>query len=229
MSFHGMIVESSCYYYYYSRKNMASQIGTITKWDDERGFGFITPKNGRRSVFVHINDYSKKYQRPREGLTVIFSLSKDKRGRTCAVKVFPQKIENEFSKSDSQRLTSLIIGIVFICALIVLILLNKLPSITIIYYFVVSAVTFILYAIDKSAAQAGKWRTSESTLHLFSLIGGWPGAAVAQSFLRHKSKKVKFRVVYWVTVIINCGILVLLLTPEGARQLELILKDLNFG
>ncbi len=54
---------------------MPSKLGTITKWDDEKGFGFITPKSGGRSVFVHINDYDKKHQRPRQGLSVIYSLS----------------------------------------------------------------------------------------------------------------------------------------------------------
>ena len=90
-------------------------------------------------------------------------------------------------------------------------------------------VTFVIYATDKSAARSGGWRTRERTLHIFSLIGGWPGAAIAQSYLRHKSKKVKFRAVYWVTVIVNCGILVLLLTPEGAHQLEAIVKSINSG
>jgi uncharacterized membrane protein YsdA (DUF1294 family)/cold shock CspA family protein len=206
---------------------MTSKIGTITKWDDEKGFGFITPKSGGKQVFIHINDFNKKHQRPKEGLPVIFSLSKDKKGRLCASKVFPQNAEDEFSKADSQKLMALIISIIFICVLIALILLKKLPQSIMAIYFVASVITFILYATDKSAAQAGEWRTSESTLHLFSLVGGWPGAAIAQSFLRHKSKKIKFRVVYWITVIINCGILAWLLTPEGANQLEIILKDIK--
>jgi uncharacterized membrane protein YsdA (DUF1294 family) len=33
----------------------------------------------------------------------------------------------------------------------------------------------MIYAKDKRAAEWGKWRTSESTLHTVSLIGGWPG------------------------------------------------------
>ncbi len=126
-------------------------------------------------------------------------------------------------------ITALILGILFMCFLIGLILYKKLPSFLMIYYLAVSALTFVIYATDKSAARAGEWRTGERTLHIFSLIGGWPGAAIAQSFLRHKSKKVKFRAVYWVTVIVNCGILVLLLTPEGADQLEAIAKSINLG
>lgn len=70
---------------------------------------------------------------------------------------------------------------------------------------VLSLLTFIIYALDKSAAKNGAWRAEESTLHLLSLAGGWPGALIAQQKLRHKSKKQSFRSVFWVTVLLNCG------------------------
>jgi uncharacterized membrane protein YsdA (DUF1294 family) len=44
----------------------------------------------------------------------------------------------------------------------------------------------------------------EQTLHVFALLGGWPGALVAQRWLRHKSKKASFQVAFWVTVVVNC-------------------------
>lgn len=72
-----------------------------------------------------------------------------------------------------------------------------------------SLVTFIVYAMDKAAARAGRWRTSEATLHLFALAGGWPGALMAQRWLRHKSSKRQFRVVFWATVWLNLAGLVL--------------------
>jgi uncharacterized membrane protein YsdA (DUF1294 family) len=76
-----------------------------------------------------------------------------------------------------------------------------------------SLLTFIVYAMDKSAAEAGRWRTAESTLHLLALAGGWPGALLAQRWLRHKSAKRKFRVVFWATVLLNVTGLVLLGSP----------------
>jgi len=83
-----------------------------------------------------------------------------------------------------------------------------------------------MYSKDKSAAEWGTWRTSESTLHTLSLLGGWPGAALAQSFLRHKSKKVSFRITYWITVILNCGCLYWFITPKGGLWLRTIIKKL---
>ena len=60
----------------------------------------------------------------------------------------------------------------------------------------INLLTFVTYAMDKSAAQSGRWRTSEKHLHLLSLAGGWPGAWCAQQWLRHKSSKQEFRAVY---------------------------------
>ena len=71
---------------------------------------------------------------------------------------------------------------------------------------IVSLITYIVYAMDKSAAREKRWRTSENTLHVLFLIGGWPGALIAQEKLRHKSKKQSFRMIFWFMIFINIGI-----------------------
>lgn len=71
----------------------------------------------------------------------------------------------------------------------------------------INLLTFVTYAMDKSAAQSGRWRTPEKHLHLLSLAGGWPGAWCAQQWLRHKSSKQDFRAVYWATVVVHCAAL----------------------
>lgn len=72
---------------------------------------------------------------------------------------------------------------------------------------ILSLATFVVYARDKSAAENQRWRTKESTLHLLALLGGWPGAALAQKMLRHKSKKTAFLAVFWLTVFLNMAAL----------------------
>ncbi len=71
------------------------------------------------------------------------------------------------------------------------------------WYAAVSISTFAVYAIDKAAARRGAWRTSEQALLWLALVGGWPGALLAQQWLRHKSSKPRFRVVFWSTVALN--------------------------
>jgi uncharacterized membrane protein YsdA (DUF1294 family) len=90
-------------------------------------------------------------------------------------------------------------------------------------YLGASAVAFLAYALDKSAARHDRWRTQETTLHIFGLIGGWPGALAAQELLRHKSKKQSFQVVFWATVVANCSALGWLFSPSGSITLRSIL------
>jgi len=77
-----------------------------------------------------------------------------------------------------------------------------------IVYVVASIAAFVAYARDKSAARAGARRTPEASLHLLAIVGGWPGALVAQRVLHHKSRKVSFQLVFWATVLANCAALV---------------------
>lgn len=84
---------------------------------------------------------------------------------------------------------------------------GRLPSAVLWLYLGASAAAFIAYAHDKSAARNRHWRVPERTLHVLALVGGWPGAIAAQRFLRHKSKKPSFQVVFWTTVVLNSAAL----------------------
>ena len=107
-------------------------------------------------------------------------------------------------------------AMVFAALLSGAVLAGAMPVIVAIAYLGLSPVTFFAYALDKSAAEAGRWRTQESTLHLFGLAGGWPGALFAQQLLRHKSSKREFQAAFWITVMFNCAALVWLASSDGA-------------
>ena len=85
-----------------------------------------------------------------------------------------------------------------------------------------SLITFLIYAKDKLAARKDTWRTPEKTLHILSLLGGWPGALLAHRYLRHKSQKKAFRIVFWLTVFLHCLFLTLFLGMDGLNTLKTI-------
>jgi uncharacterized membrane protein YsdA (DUF1294 family) len=66
-----------------------------------------------------------------------------------------------------------------------------------------SVVAFFVYRSDKRSAQAGEWRVPEATLHFIALIGGWPGAFLAQRVFRHKTSKLSFQFVFWIVVLVH--------------------------
>ncbi|MBU1664826.1 MAG: DUF1294 domain-containing protein [Gammaproteobacteria bacterium] len=118
------------------------------------------------------------------------------------------------------RTFALALAAAFLTFVAVSTIADRVPVVVLGLYLVGSLIAYVTYAVDKSAARRGRWRTKESTLHLLSLVGGWPGALVAQYRLRHKSRKLSFRVVFWATVVLNCGALGWLFTPSGAHVLR---------
>ena len=156
---------------------------------------------------------------------VTYALSSDAKGRPCATKatLAGDRLPEKVKRSNDSLLV--IVAFFFLVIVGVSVLTAKMPPLVLALYMVASLLTFIMYAIDKSAAQKGAWRTQESTLHLLSLAGGWPGALVAQQKLRHKSKKQSFRSVFWLTVLLNCGVFIWLLTPTGADTLRALIAS----
>ncbi|RMT78615.1 DUF1294 domain-containing protein [Pseudomonas viridiflava] len=68
---------------------------------------------------------------------------------------------------------------------------------------VMSLLAFVLYRHDKLQAGQGGQRTPENVLHAVELLGGWPGALLAQQVFRHKTRKVSFQIVFWLIVLVH--------------------------
>jgi len=194
--------------------------GTITSWNDEKGFGFITPSAGGKQVFVHIKAFSNTNRRPEIDQLVTYALATDKQGRPCAATatLAGDRLPKRTPRTNGSL--SVIGAALFLAIVGISVFSAHIPSLILALYMVASLLTFIAYAADKSAARKGARRTPESTLHMLSLVGGWPGALLAQQRLRHKSKKQSFRSVFWVTAFLNCGAFVWLFTPTGVATLR---------
>jgi uncharacterized membrane protein YsdA (DUF1294 family) len=80
------------------------------------------------------------------------------------------------------------------------------PAGTLWIYAALSILLFVVYAIDKSAARNGRWRISERNLLFVGLLGGWPGAVLAQQVLRHKTRKASFQWAFWATATVNAAV-----------------------
>ena len=174
--------------------------GSLSAWNDERGFGRIEAVQGGEPVFVHISAWPRGMGRPHLGQMLTFELElgpKGKRARKVQLVASRRPAKRAEMAAPAQWGTASLFAIpAFVLVYSVVAALWTLPLWVAGFYLASSAATFAAYAADKSAASRGAWRTPESSLHMLALGGGWPGALLAQQLLRHKSTKQPFRKVF---------------------------------
>lgn len=191
--------------------------GIIKSWKSDKGFGFIQPNTGGKDIFIHIRDLKHKDYQPQEGDSVSFKIVADKDGKIRAydaaiqgVPISRQHPRNKPTRNTSQQRRVLDTGIgvlfvYFIAALpflfSVLMIIQRMDFLPFFIYALMSFLTFFVYAIDKTKAHKNLWRIPEQTMHLFELLGGWPGALITQRTIRHKNKKTSFQIIFWIIVI----------------------------
>ena len=77
----------------------------------------------------------------------------------------------------------------------------------------VSVVTFILFGVDKALSKTDQARIPESVLHLFTLLGGFPGQILGRIAFRHKinfKRHPSFTVVLVISIILQIVLILLL-------------------
>ncbi|NIJ76371.1 uncharacterized membrane protein YsdA (DUF1294 family) [Xanthomonas campestris] len=99
------------------------------------------------------------------------------------------------------------LALLFLTGMAAMVVADRLPALLAFWYAAASILAMLAYRLDKSAAQRGRQRTPEATLHLIALLGGWPGALLAQALFRHKSNKAAFQLRFWITVVVNVAAL----------------------
>jgi uncharacterized membrane protein YsdA (DUF1294 family)/cold shock CspA family protein len=207
---------------------MQTYQGIIKTWKTDRGFGFIQSTASEKDIFIHIRDLKHAGYEPKIGDSVDFKLMSDKAGKVRAydATINGQEIVHKpvkrpvYAKNADRPKKKL--GVLFILiALIpfvfsVLLIKEQRIVAPLFIYLIMSGVTFLAYAIDKTKAHKNQWRTQESTLHLLELAGGWPGALISQKVIRHKNKKLSFQVVFWFIVVLHLAVWIDYLFFQGA-------------
>ena len=131
----------------------------IVEWDDAKGYGFLEVGNQR--LFLHRRDFAERHKRPAVGDVITFIGGMDAKGRLCARKAV--------HANDGGRTTA--------PALVLLAGLLVLPCLASYrlgvdfrwsgaYAVVLSAISYVSYALDKRRARAKEWRISEAGLHV---------------------------------------------------------------
>lgn len=192
--------------------------GIVKTWNDEPGFGFIEPVKGGQEIFVHVKAFPPGFGRPVPNLKVTFEVEQATDGKKRAKNVLEVRPTRAGSRAAGKLpaqwgKASIVALAGFALTYLVVTLVWGTHLFLALGYVLMSLVCGFSYLKDKSAAEEGEWRTPEATLLMLGLLGGWPGAIVAQQMLRHKTSKVSFRVAFWATVILNAGAFMVATTP----------------
>lgn len=197
------------------------QLGKVREWNDDKGFGFITAiedVGSSERTFFHIRDYERCGRRPEINELVRYVPTRQQDGRTRAKSVrravqpsraapragtnAPRTPSREISTAAALLLISTYAsGIAWAIAT------DRLPGVIAFALALMSVAAYMAYALDKHAAERGRWRIQESTLHGLEMLGGWPGALLAQRVMRHKTRKSSYRNGFWMSVAVNCAVL----------------------
>lgn len=180
--------------------------GTVVKWVEDKDFGFIAPSDGSTDLFVHAEFFVHQGRRPQVGDTLSFDIATNAEGKRRAERVL---FAGERDPRRWDRLLDTLyslVAVAFLGGVGTAVYVKKLAPAFLFLYLGVSLLTFLLYWRDKVKANRDEWRITENTLHGFSLLGGWPGALLAQRRLHHKSRKRSFQRVFIGTVILNLAL-----------------------
>jgi uncharacterized membrane protein YsdA (DUF1294 family)/cold shock CspA family protein len=189
------------------------RLGKVAEWNGERGFGFIDPRDeGQPRVFFHIRDYRQDGRRPEAGEWVKFTAQRQADGRWRATAVRRAAATRATAKpprrTHAAKLPSWpgwLLLAAHVAGLAWALNGGRLPPLAAMLLLGLCCVAWIACVLDKHAATTGRRRIPESSLHLLELLGGWPGAFIAQRVTRHKTSKRAYRIAFWCMVVLNVG------------------------
>lgn len=153
--------------------------GKLVEWNDDKGFGFVLPNAGGRTIFVHFNEFASRKRRPEAGDLLTFEVGLDANKRSCAVKVVPviaplervRAAARREARDDASKL-SYWLAFAWITYVLTFGALTRLPWKFVVAWVAINGLTYMVYSADKSSAKQGGWRTPEARLHLLALAGG---------------------------------------------------------
>lgn len=90
--------------------------GVLKTWKEDRGFGFITPDNGGRDVFIHISSLGETSRRPIPGDVIHYQVTRDRQGKFRAINASIEGVtvngaKNSPKKENSTLRWGLVVGL----------------------------------------------------------------------------------------------------------------------
>ena len=187
--------------------------GELVQWNNKGGYGFARDEAGR-DYYVHISSVTPG-GRPKLGDKVSFDVGKGRNGRPAAIAVaitetaaVPQPTLRDVRRQSS-GVSRFKLGLRTAAATLMTLLIlwaigtDRAPVWLGLLYAAMGAGSALLYRFDKLYAMTGRYRVSETNLHLVDLCFGIIGGLAAQEVYRHKTVKPSFVASTWAIALLH--------------------------
>jgi len=176
--------------------------GYIIHFNEEKGYGFIRTEEHEENIFVHKSALTNT-QTLEQGQEVEFNIKKTKKGLSATHVIAGAKQRSPYFIFG---VTSLLITV----AIFTYLYLSHKSHPILAYLIAINITTFLLYGYDKLISAGEALRVPEWNLHALALLGGSPAGLSAQKFFRHKTIKGSFQLLYWLIVVVQVGLIMLI-------------------
>jgi cold shock CspA family protein/uncharacterized membrane protein YsdA (DUF1294 family) len=180
--------------------------GTVVKFDDKKGFGFIQPDGNGERIFVHAEAVTTA-GRLVAGQRVSFQIASSAKGPRAVNVAAEGAPERQQPRNRSSQVSPYWFfgGIALLDTILVMALAMWVFSLSWpwAYLLAINLTTIMLYAYDKAIAGSGALRVPELILHSVEILGGTPAGLVGQYALAHKRAKGSYQLVFWLIFIVQ--------------------------
>lgn len=190
--------------------------GEFVQWNNKGGYGFVRDGAGR-DYYVHISKVVGG-SRPRLGDAVSFETATGRKGRLSAIEVTierssapppsPPPTLRDIARITHER-PAFSVGLRTAAAtsLTLLVLLaigsGHASAWLALVYTLMGLASALLYRFDKLYALEGRYRVSETNLHMVDACFGIIGGLAAQELYRHKTVKPRFVATTWTIALVH--------------------------
>lgn len=187
--------------------------GELVQWNNKGGYGFVRDDAGR-DYYVHVSKVTGG-ARPRLGDRLSFEVTAGRKGRPSAIDIAvlavpqPRSVTLRDARQPAAGVSRYRLGLRTATATLMTLLIlwaigTEHASVWLgLLYAVMGAGSAMLYRFDKLYALTGRYRVSETNLHVVDLCFGIIGGLAAQEVYRHKTVKPRFVATTWAIALVH--------------------------
>ncbi len=191
------------------------QISEIIDWDPETGSGYLGLDEGEKILALNVLDFTSFHRRPGVGDRVLYESTFDENYNPVAKNAKLLRARGLYHNMGTAWPS------LFLILPIVAFLVAPLPAsgwFFIAFLFLMSATTYMLYHCKEFRRNGIKKMQPDSVLHFCEMLGGWPGAILAQRRLEEEQPDRRYQVFLWISVFLWQGLAIEAMSDWSVTQ-----------